>query len=232
MDPVLSASLLAGALASDNRSSLRLMVSQPVCGGLLAGFVLGNPREGLLAGAVLQALFLGMIPVRGIGMIDLALGGVAVSSLYILALRSAAVDPAAKGLVLLLSLAASLGVAAAGRCAYRFWESRSHVFSDAAVRLAGKGRFALASALHFSTIAVHFAFGFAVTAAVVAGGVPAVVWIAGTASGNWTGPLASLPALLPFVGAGSLLALNLGKVRGVLFLAGFCTVMLVLVFRS
>lgn len=232
MNPVLSSSLLAGALALDNRSSLRLMVSQPVCGGLLAGFALGSPRDGLLAGAVLQMLFLGMIPVRGIGMSDLALGGVAASSLYILALRSAAVDPAAKGLVLLLSLAASLGVAAAGRSVYRFWESRSHVFADAAVRLAGGGRFALASALHFSTLAVHFAIGFAVMAAVVAAGVPAVAWIAEAAGGKWAEPLGSLPVLLPFVGAGSLLALNLGKVRGFMFLAGFCTVLLVLLFRS
>jgi len=232
MNPVLSASLLAGALALDNRSSLRLMVSQPVCGGLLAGFVLGNPREGLLAGAVLQMLFLGMIPVRGIGMSDLALGGVAASSLYILALRSAAVDPAAKGLVLLLSLAASIGVAAAGRCVYRFWESGSHVFADAALRLAGGGRFALASAVHFSTLAIHFAVGFAVMAAVVLAGVPAVAGIAGAVWGKWAEPLVGLPVLLPFIGAGSLLALNLGRVRGFLFLAGFCTVMLVLVFRS
>ena len=232
MNPVLSASLLAGALASDNRSSLRLMVSQPVCGGLLAGFVLGSPREGLLAGAVLQMLFLGMIPVRGIGMSDLALGGVAASSLYILALRSAAVDPAAKGLVLLLSLAASIGVAAAGRCVYRFWESGSHVFADAALRLAGGGRFALASAVHFSTLAIHFAVGFAVMAAVVLAGVPAVVGVAGDVWGKWAEPLAGLPVLLPFIGAGSLLALNLGRVRGFLFLAGFCTVMLVLLFRS
>jgi mannose/fructose/N-acetylgalactosamine-specific phosphotransferase system component IIC len=232
MNPVLSASLLAGALALDNRSSLRLMVSQPVCGGLLAGFVLGNPREGLLAGAVLQMLFLGMIPVRGIGMSDLALGGVAASSLYILALRSAAVDPAAKGLVLLLSLAASIGVAAGGRCVYRFWESRSHVFADAALRLAGGGRFVLASAVHFSTLAIHFAVGFAVMAAVVLAGVPAVVGVAGDVWGKWAEPLAGLPVLLPFIGAGSLLALNLGRVRGFLFLAGFCTVMLVLLFRS
>lgn len=232
MNPVLSASLLAGALASDNRSSVRLMVSQPVCGGLLAGFALGSPREGLLAGAVLQMLFLGMIPVRGIGMSDLALGGVAASSLYILALRSAAVDPAARGLVLFLSLAAALGVAAAGSCVYRFWESRAHVFTDAALRLAGKGRFGLASALHFSTLAVHFAVGFAVTAAVVTAGVPAVVGVAAAAGGKWAEPLAGLPLLLPFIGAGSLLALNLGRVRGFLFLAGFCTVMLVLVFRS
>lgn len=232
MNPVLSVSLLAGALASDNRSSLRLMVSQPVCGGLLAGFVLGNPREGLLAGAVLQMLFLGMVPVRGIGMSDLALGGVVVSSLHILASRSAAVDPAARGLVLLLSLAVSLGVAAAGGFAYRFWESQSHFLADAALRLAGKGRFALASALHFSTVGVHFAVGFAVAAAVVIAGVPAVAGIAGAMWGTWAEPLASLPALLPFVGAGSLLALNFGKVRGFLFLAGFCTVMLVLFFRS
>jgi mannose/fructose/N-acetylgalactosamine-specific phosphotransferase system component IIC len=232
MNPVISASLLAGALALDNRSSLRLMVSQPVCAGLLAGFALGSPREGLLAGAVLQAMFLGMVPVRGIGMSDLALGGVAVSSLYILALRSAAVDPAAKGLVLLVSLAASLGVAAAGRSVYRLWESRAHVFTRAAVALAGKGRFGLASALHFSTLAIHFAVGFAVTAAVVLAGVPAVAWLAGAVSGKWAEPLASLPVLLPFIGAGSLLALNFGRVRGFMFLAGFCTVMLVLVFRS
>jgi PTS system N-acetylgalactosamine-specific IIC component len=232
MHPVLSASLLAGALALDNRSSLRLMISQPVCAGFLAGIVLGNPGEGLLAGAVLQAMFLGMVPVRGIGMSDLALGGVAVSALFILVLRSAAVDPAARGLVLLISLAASLGVAAAGRSLYRFGETRSHVLTRAALGLAGKGRFALASALHFSTLAIHFAIGFAVTAAVVIAGVPAVAWIAGAVSGKWAEPLASLPVLLPFIGAGSLLALNFGRVRGFLFLAGFCTVMLVLVFRS
>lgn len=232
MNPVLSASLVAGALALDNRSSLRLMISQPVCAGLLAGFVLGNPREGLLAGAVLQMLFLGMVPVRGIGMTDLALGGVASSSLYILALRSASVDPAARGLVLFLSLAAALGVAVVGRSVYRFWERRAHVLSGAALRLAGKGRFALVSALHFSTLAIHFAIGFAVTAAVVIAGVPAIAGIAAAVWGKWAEPLASLPVLLPFIGAGSLLALNLGKVRGFLFLAGFCTVMLVLFFRS
>jgi hypothetical protein len=115
---------------------------------------------------------------------------------------------------------------------YRLWESRAHVFTRAAVALAGKGRFGLASALHFSTLSIHFAVGFAVTAAVVLAGVPAVAWLAGAVSGKWAEPLASLPVLLPFIGAGSLLALNLGRVRGFMFLAGFCTVMLVLVFRS
>jgi mannose/fructose/N-acetylgalactosamine-specific phosphotransferase system component IIC len=182
MDPVLSIALLSGALATDNRSSLRLLVSQPVCGGLLVGFVLGNPGDGLLAGAILQMLFLGVVPVRGLGMIDLPLGGVTVSSLYILVPRSAAVDPAARGLVLLLALAASLGVAWAGGALYRLWEGRSHGIADAALRLSGKGHFGLAAALHFSTVGVHFAFGFAVAAAVVLGGAPAVARVAAAAA--------------------------------------------------
>ncbi len=232
MNPVLSASILGGALAADNRSSLRLMISQPVCGGLLTGLALGSPGEGLLAGGLLQMMFLGLVPVRGPGMHDLALGGVAVSALYILAMRSAAVDPAARGLVLFLSLAAGLGVAAAGRLVYRFGERRSHVFSDAALRLASKGRYGLAAAVHFSTVAAHFAVGFAVTAAVAAGGAPAVARVASALQGRWAEPLSSLPMLLPFIGAGSLLALNRGKVRGFMFLAGFFTVMLVLLFGS
>jgi PTS system N-acetylgalactosamine-specific IIC component len=232
MNPVLSASILGGVIAFDNRSSLRLMISQPVCGGFLAGLALGSPGEGLLAGGLLQMMFLGLVPVRGPGMHDLALGGVAASSIYILAMRSASLDPAARGLVLLLSLAAALGVAAAGRLGCRWWERRSHVFSDAALRLVSKGRFGLAAAVHFSTVLLHFAAGFAVTGAAAALGAPAVARIAGALQGRWAEPLSSLPALLPFIGAGSLLALHRGRVRGFMFLAGFCTVMLVLLFRS
>jgi PTS system N-acetylgalactosamine-specific IIC component len=227
MDPVLSVSLLAGALALDSRSSLRLMISQPVCGGFLTGLVLGSPGEGLLAGGILQMLFLGMIPVRGIGMIDLALGGVTASSLYILVLRSAAVDPGLRGLVLLLALAASLGVAWASGTLYRHWEGWSHGIAESAARLAGRGRFSLPSMMHFSTVGIHFAFGFVIGGAVVLALVPAAVRIAGVVRASSVESLASLPILLPFIGAGSLIALNFGRVRAFLFLAGFCVVLLV-----
>jgi len=228
--PALSIPFLAGALAVDNRSSVRLLISQPVCGGLLAGLVLGNPREGFLAGALLQMIFLGMIPVRGIAALDLPLGGVAVGALSILAQRSTNVDSTAKGLVLFLSLAAALIAAIAGRAAYRLWESRSYFLTEGALRLAGAGRFRLASALHFSTVAIHFAIGFALTAGAVLGGVPAIVMIVEAISGKWCDPLGSLPVLLPFIGAGALLALNLTRVRIVLFMAGFCAVFLVMFF--
>jgi fructoselysine and glucoselysine-specific PTS system IIC component len=230
--PAISISLLAGALAVDNRSSVRLLISQPVCGGLLAGLVLGNPRDGFIAGACLQMMFLGTIPVRGIALPDLPLGGVGGSALYILAQRSMDVDPAAKGLILFLSLAAALVVAAAGCILHRFWESRSYFLSAGALRLAGAGRFRLAAALHFSSVAVHFAAAFALTAVVVLGGVPAIAAVVEAVRGRWCEPLRSLPVLLPFIGAGALVAVNLARVRIVLFLAGFCAVFLFMFFRG
>jgi len=230
--PALFIPLLGGGVAVDNRSSVRLLISQPVCGGLLAGLVLGNPLEGFLAGALLQMIFLGMIPVRGIAAPDLPLGGVVAGALSILAQRSMNVDPTAKGLILFLSLAAAIIVASAGRAAHRLWESRSYFLTEGALRLAGAGRFRLASALHFSTVPVHFAIGFALTAGAVLGGVPAIVRIVEAISGKWCDPLRSLPVLLPFIGAGALLALNLTRVRIVLYLAGFCAVFLVMFFRG
>jgi mannose/fructose/N-acetylgalactosamine-specific phosphotransferase system component IIC len=230
--PVLSVSLLAGALASDNRSSLRLMVSQPMCAGLLVGLVLGNPGDGFLAGAILQMLFLGMIPVRGIAAPDLALGGVTASALYVLVPRSMGAARDGKGLVLLLSLVAALIAAAAGRALYRLWYARSYALTERARRFVEAGRAPLASALHFSTVGVHFAAGFAVAAAAVIAGAAVIGAIAAAASGPWCEPLGSLPMLLPFIGAGTLLMLNLTRVRLFLFLAGFCMVFLIAFFRG
>lgn len=232
MSPVLSASLLAGALASENRSSLRLMVSQPLCGGFLTGLLLGNLRDGFLAGALLQMLFLGMITVRGMRMPDLTLGGVAGAAVYILAQRETSSDPGVKGLALFISLAVALGVAIIGSAVHRFWESRSFFLTRWATRAAAGGRFRLASALHFSTLAVHGIAGFAVVAGAVIAGVPLAAAVIGVVPRQSCEPLASLHVLLPFIGAGSLLALNVTKARVFLFCAGFGIVLLVRLFRG
>jgi mannose/fructose/N-acetylgalactosamine-specific phosphotransferase system component IIC len=230
--PLIGLSLLGGALAVDNRASVRLMISQPICGGLLAGLVLGNPGDGFVAGALLQMLFLGMVPVRGIAAPDLALGGVAAGALYARLPGSMNAEAGAKGLILLLSLASALVVGVAGRALYRFWERRSYAFTEAALGLAGRGRFGLASALHFSTVLVHFAAGCAVTAAAYVAGAFVISHLVPAVAGGWCEPLASLPVLAPFIGAGALLLLNLTRVRLFLFIAGFCAVLVVAFFRG
>ncbi len=77
---VLSVSVVGGALALDHRAHVRLLVSQPICGGLLTGLVLGDWRAGFLAGSILQMMFLGTFPVRGAPLPDLPLGGVIASA--------------------------------------------------------------------------------------------------------------------------------------------------------
>jgi mannose/fructose/N-acetylgalactosamine-specific phosphotransferase system component IIC len=230
VNPVFSASLLAGALAAEHRSSLRLMISQPLCGGLLTGIVLGNLHDGLLAGALVQMLFLGMVAVRGMRAPDLTLGGVAAAALYVLVQRRT--GGAASGLALFLSIAAALGVAIMGGAVQRLWEARSFFLARWAMRSADGGRFWLASLLHFLTVAVHGIVGFAIVAGAVAVCVPLAAAAAGSAAGRWGEPLSSLPVLAPFVGAGSLLALNLSRVRVFLFCSGFAIVLLVMLFRG
>jgi mannose/fructose/N-acetylgalactosamine-specific phosphotransferase system component IIC len=227
---VLSTALLAGALAVDNRSSLRLLVSQPICGGVLAGLVLGDPRSGFVAGALLQMLFLGWTNIRGMRSLDLPLGGVTAAAVFILARRAAGVERVAPGLYLLLSLAAALLVSAVGRAAYRFWESRSYFLTTRALALIEEGRFGLAAALHVSTVALHFACGFALVALAALVGAPLVAGVSARMPALWGQALVSMRVLIPCIGAGSLLVLNLTRLRLFLFLAGFLVVYLVSIF--
>jgi mannose/fructose/N-acetylgalactosamine-specific phosphotransferase system component IIC len=229
---ILSVSLVGGALSLDHRAGVRLLVSQPICGGLLAGLVLGDWRGGFFAGAILQMMFLGAIPVRGAPLPDLPLGGVIASALYILAPRATDGAADAKGLVLACSLAAGIAAAVAGRSAVRFWERRADAFVEAARRHVEKGRWWAASAIHFSTLILHFAFGFVAAGAATASLVPLVAAAAGTAAGSWCEPLRSLDVLLPFIGAGALLAANVARTRIFWFFAGFACVVLVLLFRG
>ncbi len=231
-ETILSVSLVGGALALDDRAHVRLLISQPICGGLVTGIVLGDWRAGFLAGAILQTMFLGAVPVRGARLPDLPLGGVIASALYILAQRGMDGDAGARGFALACSIMAGLAAAAAGRFATRWWEDRSDAFAEAARRNVEKDRWWAASAIHFSTLALHFAFGFAVAGAATAALVPLVSAAGRSVAGSWSEPLGSLGTLLPFIGAGTLAAANLARTRLFWFLAGFACVTLVLFFKG
>lgn len=58
-------SFLGGLLTLDQTSLGQFMLSRPLVSASLAGWILGNPEAGILAGAILEVLFLPAFPVGG-----------------------------------------------------------------------------------------------------------------------------------------------------------------------
>lgn len=69
-------SLLGGLLAVDRTAFLQCMVSRPIAGAFLAGWVVGEPLLGLLCGALIELLWLMDLPVGGSVPPDETLAGV------------------------------------------------------------------------------------------------------------------------------------------------------------
>ncbi len=221
MNPVIVASLIGGMLAVDHRSSRGLMVSQPLCGGLITGIFLGAPAEGMLAGGLLQMIFLGHVPVRGERFPDLPVAGVAAAALYILVNREAGAEPALRGVVLFWSLLTAILIAAPGHYFYRWWERRADSLVQSAVRSAREGRSLRVSTIHLSMLLVHFTYAFCMLLVVVAVGGPLIsrgAVMLTALSGETFGTFA---ALVPFIGVGSLLRLHGIRTRIFWFGAGF-----------
>ncbi len=57
--------LLGGFLALDGTSLGQVMVSRPLVGGVLTGWIMGDPATGLLVGGVLELYFIPVFPVGG-----------------------------------------------------------------------------------------------------------------------------------------------------------------------
>jgi mannose/fructose/N-acetylgalactosamine-specific phosphotransferase system component IIC len=221
LNPILAASTLGGVLAVDNRSSLGLMISQPICGGLLTGLALGAPSEGMAAGALFQMLFLGFVPLRGERMADLPLGGVTAAALYIIAGRDTGGSPVDSGLVLFWSLFAAFMISALSRIGYELWERRSWSLSVAAMRFVDQGRLGSASAVHLSALLLHFIFGFLLLAVFLPVGRAFIAALLTRVGGESTGSLQLLYLMIPFIGLGHLVRMQLVKARAFWFGSGF-----------
>jgi len=219
MGAYLAVSLIGGALTLENRSSLRLMLSQPICSGPILGLVLGAPAEGLLAGLMFQFMFLGYVHLRGECMPDIPVGGIAAAALYILSLRR--LGGAYGGTVLFLSLLVGLFVSLGGYALYRVWEHRAFGVSSLALRYAMEGRIRQAARLHMAGLLFHFAFGFVALALVVPAGVELVTALALRAGEGWNESLQSIRFMTPFIGAGLLARLYFVRERAFWFGAGF-----------
>jgi mannose/fructose/N-acetylgalactosamine-specific phosphotransferase system component IIC len=232
MNPIVVASLVGGVLAVDYRSSLGLMASQPLCGGLITGLLLGAPAEGLLAGGLLQMMFLGHVPVRGEQIPDLPMAGVAAATLYVLVNRAVGADPSLRGIVLFWSILVAILVASIGQLFYRWWERRAAFLAAAAVRSAQTGSILRVSAMHLSVLLLHFSSAFCILFVVVAAGRPLLVRGTTILAGVSGETLSTLAVLVPFAGVGGLLRLHFIRTRIFWFGAGFLVSYLFLLVRG
>lgn len=221
MSPLTAVTLLAGILNFEYRSSIRLMVSSPLCGGALTGLVLGAPAEGLLAGLMLQTLVLGAIRVRGRSEPALAPAGVLCAAVYIEASKAAAGIASIEGLVLFLSVLAGAAAAGIGGFLYRRWESVAAGPADRGLALAAGGKLGAAGLVHIALTLSHLAIGALLALVLYPAALAAVVLLAGRLETLAAGSTAAAAVMIPFAGAGSLLRLYIYRTHLFWFAAGF-----------
>jgi mannose/fructose/N-acetylgalactosamine-specific phosphotransferase system component IIC len=59
----IGASLVGGVLGLDGTSFPQIMLSRPIAAGAVAGWIAGEPAQGVLIGAVLEAFYLAILPI-------------------------------------------------------------------------------------------------------------------------------------------------------------------------
>ena len=221
MHPLLTASLLGGALSFEYRTSIRLYLSAPLVSGLITGLLLGYPLHGLMAGVLMQLLFIGSVRLRGRPEADLPPAGVIAAATFIIVSRDTGRVTTMDGLILFWSLLLGLTVAALGSIFYTQWEKFAARPAGRGLELARKGRTRSASAIHIGLSLVHFAWGFLVVLAVLLPGLAAVRYLSTRIDVMSAGSMGSLPYLIPLIAAGAILKLLRDRTRLFWFGAGF-----------
>jgi len=74
---ILVLSLVGGLLSLDSTAALQVMLSQPLVAGSVAGLLAGDVATGLVVGATLQLVWIGVLPVGAAPFPDGAVAGVA-----------------------------------------------------------------------------------------------------------------------------------------------------------
>ncbi len=229
LDLIIPVSLLGGALCVDFKSSLRLMLSQPICGGLLTGLILGEPFNGLLAGTLIQIMFLGNLYVRGTKTIDLPIAGVVSAALFVLVDLNLAGDVSVAAMTMIWALFFGLLAGWFGYLLYRILFFKLSGAAEYVVKKAMAGKLWYLSLLHVSMVVFHFLYGFLVLIAILPVGYKLILYFVST-SWRLTGSVDILYIFLPFIGVGSLLRMQILRSQGFWFISGVILSAVVLVF--
>jgi hypothetical protein len=167
---VVAVTLIGGLVALDGTSVGQFMVSRPFVAAALGGLVVGRPAQGIVAGLVLEALHLAVLPVGAAKYPEGGPPALAAGAAYAASVRPDALGtvhsgifpPAAQGATLLLAVLVALALEMVGGRsveAMRRWNVR---FAGAPPEGLSPGRLARR---HLAPVAVDFARGAGLTLA-------------------------------------------------------------------
>lgn len=158
---VLRLALLGGALSLDTTAFLQIMASQPIVAASIAGWMVGDPVLGLAIGAVLQLIWVGVLPVGATPFPDTAAASVAAVGAASILSRGMPPGPWALATALLIALAA--GVAGQRLIV---WLRRVNIrFAERAIDGVRAGRTSAVGCAVAAALGVRFGAGVVLTGA-------------------------------------------------------------------
>jgi len=198
---LLQLGVLGGVLALDRTALFQTMSSRPLVGATAAGYLMGAPALGLLAGLLLELVWLMDLPVGSSVPPDETLSGVLAAVFAVAAPQGWSPEARAAAGVLL-----AVPVGLWGRrldVAVRHWNGD---LLEGAVRALAEGRPPHLAGRHWLGAVRFFAAGFFATLAGAALGSWGIGAVANRVPQGLDSALELVEAVLPFLGAGSVLA--------------------------
>lgn len=214
-----------GALICLDRVAVQVMVSRPVVAGPMIGLVLGDALTGLLAGALLELLWIDRIPIGPYVPPHDTFVAVLATAGAILAAPSGASPPRELIALSVLLFAPAAWLGQRMEILLRQWNER---WVSRALEDAKAGDPAMLSRRHLSALAGYFGASLLCLGALMLCGVPLLRWMYPALPPSLLQVLTFAYLLLPLVGVG--VALNTIKLRGVVPV--FCGVFLLLALAS
>ncbi|HUI46221.1 MAG TPA: PTS sugar transporter subunit IIC [Nitrospirota bacterium] len=129
---VLGIAFVGGAIGLDRTAAGQFMVSQPIVAGPLAGWMLGEPRAGIIVGAALELIWVLDMPIGTFVPADATIGTVSATAIAVLGAPSGATLPLIGFSILLSTAMVTMTMKAEG--AVRTWNLR---FSEKALSTSG-----------------------------------------------------------------------------------------------
>ncbi|MBD3368198.1 MAG: hypothetical protein GF405_08530 [Candidatus Eisenbacteria bacterium] len=212
--------LLGGALSLDTTAFLQVMVSQPIVSGALAGWIVGDPVLGLVLGAVLQLVWIGVLPVGATPFPDTAPATVAAVGAAVTI--SNGLPPGAWAVAIALLIALATGIA--GQRAILMLRRLNVRLAERAFEGVERGNTAAVGTSVAAALAARFGAGSLLTAAALG-----IAWAAAPAvpSGGGALPLAVWAAPLAAAGIAGVGRQSERNAVGVGLLAGLVLLILV-----